>query len=270
MAFSARPVFPLASLAEDWKLPLLWSGSSLSVERQRGLALAAWYAVSWSAYQDVLPLVPGRPERDTTPREEAIDALRDWWGVMSESEVCGQIQALQHGGHATAYELVGPLVQDAIDHTDGTGLNAREDAHRRMLRELSYFRGEEPIGYQRAYDAWLQARKLGVDGELPTPTATDVAAWDFARAVFLVRAGHTAGYLGEDEAWVLIDATLDLTREHYGNWRQFAAAFLWGAAFWKAGHDLSGVIDDARERRGAALALSEHPDGAWRRFSLHP
>jgi len=246
----------------------LWSGAAIDPDQQRALAIGAWYADNWHAYQDTLTLDPGWPESDTTPREQTIDGLREWWGVTSAEELHDQMRWLYAGGHDTSYRRVHPLVEDALATPDPTGLGARQDEHRDLLRSLAYYRDLESGTYLPAYDAWLQARKLGVDAVLPTPPAHGIAAWDLTRAVFLVRAGHTAGYLAEEEARPLLGRALELTREEYATWRQFASAYLWGFAFWQAQHDLSEVQVRVQQRRRTLLALLTGPESPWVRFPL--
>lgn len=271
MTLSAPPLTPFPDEYFDKVAAFHWAGDEISERRQRALLIGAWFADNWSAYQDRLVFEPGPEGAAMTRQEQAIDVLRDWWGITDPDALRDQVGAMHHDGHDTYYQIVGPLVEDALVKPDPSGLDRIQDEHRQFLRTLADYRGLVPDAYTRWYDTWLQARKLGIARSLPGAVPPDVRAWDLTRSVFLVRAGFTAGYLtDEDECWGRLEEGLEIALGLYSNWRQFAAAYIWGYAFWRAKGDLSSVAKDTRSRWSSVQALMIRADAPWRRLPLRP
>ncbi|WP_372096513.1 DUF1266 domain-containing protein [Tistrella mobilis] len=86
-------------------------------------------------------------------------------------------------------------------------------------------------------------------------------AWDFGRALMLIRWGHMAGWIDADDAWMRM---LQIAREiqsAYGSWTDMAAACLEGRALWSGGRD-----GDQPAFEKAAAELEADPDSPWNRL----
>ncbi|WP_158675649.1 DUF1266 domain-containing protein [Nocardia stercoris] len=244
-----------------------WSGAELPDDRIRALAIGAYYGRDRDSYNDTVAFLPELDGATETRREQAIERLHASWGVDDAAGARDTVGRLLAGLHAPLFTLVHPLAAAAagsevrVDHSGPD--------HREFLRTLSKFRGDDG-GLDHDYDAWRQAIEFGIVDLLPRPLHTDATAWDLARAVFVVRAAHTAGYLDEDESWTFLEAGLAQAQQHYRNWRQFAAGFLTGAVFRAATRDLATVREQVMRRRKVVLGLQLRPSSPWRRVALHP
>ena len=55
-------------------------------------------------------------------------------------------------------------------------------------------------------------------------------AWDFGRAVSIARYCAHAGYIGEGEAWSLIEESAQDAVKYYSDWRGYLAGYVFGRA----------------------------------------
>lgn len=272
MARTERPRSVVAFEDTDREHPHVdtWVGAPIDDERIRALALAAPYLEYWESHHD--ELVFRRTEDDDTPREVCIDTLRDWWSVTGHDETLDTVGRLLVGMHASSYEVVHPLVTELLDSEDApsVGAGSLRNRHRGFLVEAARFHGHHARYFTDDYEAWSQALCLGVPEHVGGPLPAEIRAWDLGRAVLVTRMAVTAGFLGEDEAWPLVMRALELAREQYPNWRQYAQAWQVGGSFWRASQDLSCVVADARTRRRQVVGCLSRPLSPWRRVELHP
>ncbi|MEV5829214.1 DUF1266 domain-containing protein [Spirillospora sp. NPDC052242] len=248
-----------------------WSNAELSDDQYRALAVGFYYTYSWAAYADTVALLPEYDDEPETRRERSIEGLHRSWGVDNAADARDTIGALLRGMHAPIFEAVHPLAMEAAKQESKLGMPDVSSEHREFLRTLSKFRRESGSGgYDRYYETWWQAIKLGLVDSLPQPLQTDVTAWDLCRVVFVVRAAHTAGYLSEDEAWDHLYEGLAKAQRHYRNWRQLADGWLTGAIFWAAHQDLAAAKKEIAARRKIIFYQHVHQSSPWRLYALHP
>ncbi len=250
-------VVPFPDPVLDTWAPDVWSGAELPADRVRALAVGAWWAHSWNAPHDVLPL---------GARAEAVGVLEQWWGVAAPADAHTTTRQLLSGMHAPLYTVVNPLVGNALKLQIAAGNIAAE--HRLFLRDYAAFSGHDCLPY---YEGWLRANQDGQLSGLPFGRRTDeIVAFDLVRAAFMARACRTAEYFDDDAAWQYLLRGLELARQHYRNWGQLSRAYLTGYAFWKASQDLSGLRAGVLERRQGVVRLHTVPTSPWRRYSLLP
>jgi hypothetical protein len=90
--------------------------------------------------------------------------------------------------------------------------------------------------------------------------ARGIRAWDWGRAVQVVRWAVSAGYLSDAEAWEWLDDVAERTSRAYGSWEEFAAQYALGAAFW---HQLGNEGDETAFAGATRWALKKR----WSRLS---
>ncbi|HET9171400.1 MAG TPA: tetratricopeptide repeat protein [Actinospica sp.] len=73
----------------------------------------------------------------------------------------------------------------------------------------------------------------GQRGRLAAELGHEPLAWDVARYVNNVRDGVTVGWLGESEAWLLLDRITAVTLTSYDSWPAFAADYFAGRRLWQ-------------------------------------
>ncbi|WP_372002425.1 DUF1266 domain-containing protein [Tistrella mobilis] len=86
-------------------------------------------------------------------------------------------------------------------------------------------------------------------------------AWDFGRALMLIRWGHMAGWIDEDDAWMRMLPIAREIQSAYGSWSDMAAACLEGRAVWSGGTD-----GDQPGFEKAVAHLEADPDSPWNRL----
>lgn len=260
----------MSPLVVEGERPHLWSGAAVPDDRIRALALGAFYAPLWNAYNDTLDFGPGFPEDTETIKEQAIDALHGAWSVTDADSARSTWGRLCDGAmHANIYAVVHPLTVQALDieRQDGS-IDIREE-HERFLRWCERFEEAREGYYIDYYRTWLQAQKLGVTqfGEKP---AADAYAWDLTRGAFIVRAAVSAEYLDDDEAWSMLAELLDAAQARYANWRQYAESYVAGLGLWTSRRDLAETKSVVARRRAELARLFIRPTSPWRRVALRP
>ncbi|MCL2766135.1 MAG: DUF1266 domain-containing protein [Peptococcaceae bacterium] len=88
------------------------------------------------------------------------------------------------------------------------------------------------VGYK-----WEKARITQADLDSITTTL----AWDIERAAFIGRLAYNCGYFSEDEAWDLLDRTLNLAGLHFDNWLEYAISFMKGASIVKCDSHIASM-----------------------------
>ncbi|MBW3086508.1 hypothetical protein KEM60_02729 [Austwickia sp. TVS 96-490-7B] len=271
---SSRLIHTFDVFLQDDIYPQVWQNTGLCEEKIRALALSAWYANNWQAPHDTLDMISattGEPSR-----REAIRVLSGSWGVTSHDEAVSTIQSLVRGMHAPDYELVHPLVLEAVEAEGPRPLplprdnpNPARKRHHDLLEAAARHRDVSESYYVMAYESWLQAIKLGACSHMSGPLPAQIRAWDQARAVFVVRASVTAGYLAVEEGWELALATLEQARLYHRNWAQFGRSFVTGYTFWCARGDLAEASAASVIRQEDIQMLFLAPLSPWRALELH-
>lgn len=245
--------------------PYPWAGTDLSVERIRALSLGLIQSHHWGAYNDTLALVG----TDDDPKNAVIEALHEWWGITSSEQILSTVERLHRGMHAPSYAVVHPLVMAVIDSGDRHNApGTLPSRHIDFLRAYARFQGLGDDYYSRDYELWLQAQRLGFTKHAPTPLPSTIVGWDLCRAAWIVRAGYTAGFISEEQAWPALEYGLKLARQYFANWRQLGDSYLAGHAYWSAG-DLSDMEDATLGRRKQLARHWQAGSSPWRLYELH-
>ncbi|NMO00925.1 DUF1266 domain-containing protein [Gordonia sp. TBRC 11910] len=198
--------------------------------------------------------------------DDARRRMVDWWGVDSAVSARITVGRLLDGMHSRGFEVVAPLVADAIDSTDGLTI----DNHREFLTARLIGSTQPIAGDVDDYNALYNLRTMDIlRPVLRNENFPDhIRAWDLGRIPFIVRMSLRCGYLTDDEVWPLLSAALSAARDYYANWRQFAHGYLIGRAYWMAGYDLKKAGTAANEVGAMINALLVRQDSPWRRQPL--
>lgn len=243
---------PLAS-AFSWS-----AGSTLSDDQQAALNVGAILNSTNKFACDTLDI--------TEAVDDSRRRLKDWWGIDDAVAARMTVGSLLDGMHSRGFEVVAPLVQDAIDSTDSLTI----DNHREFLSARALASATRVAGNVDDYNALYNLRTMDIlrpvlrNENFPS----HVRAWDLGRIGFIVRMGLRCGYLTTDEAWPMLTAGLSAARDYYANWRQFAHGYLIGRAYWMAGYDLKKAGTAANEVGAVINALLVRSDSPWRRQPL--
>ncbi|GAB18760.1 hypothetical protein GOEFS_063_00340 [Gordonia effusa NBRC 100432] len=201
--------------------------------------------------------------------EAVVDAQRrmsDWWGIDDAISARIAVGGLLDGMHSRGFEVVAPLVQDAIDSTDPLMI----DNHREFLAARMTTSPLPVAGRIDDYNALYNLRTMDIlrpvlrNENFPS----HIRAWDLGRVAFVVRMSLRCGYLTDDEAWPMVIAALAAARDYYANWRQFAHGYLIGRAYWMAGYDLKKAGTSTSDVGAMINALLVRVDSPWRRLAL--
>jgi len=167
-----------------------WLGSAIDERNQSALNVGAHQCSSLNH----MPC-------DTLDYNDAPDhartQIKEWWGITGTIEARQTVGRLLDGMHSASYEVVFPLVEQAVTKSDGH----TADAHRDFLALRALGRGQSPDHWVSSYNA-LSALRTTVDvpKALTHPSWPEhIRAWDFARLPYVVRVARRAGYLLDDE-----------------------------------------------------------------------
>jgi hypothetical protein len=112
--------------------------------------------------------------------------------------------------------------------------------------------GQYDEDVQRACRFAIQHREAFKDGE--------IVAWDLERLIFVARAGFSAGYLDQAQAWQHIERAAQRLRRTYGSWSEMSENYLLGRRYWGEGEALQKRFD------AAAHWLLTDRRSPWRRL----
>ncbi|AYJ32030.1 DUF1266 domain-containing protein [Corynebacterium xerosis] len=252
------------------EIEFTWSGAPLDDESIRALATGLQFSFAWRADNDQLPMLPGT--RDPAAQiGDWIEMLHEWWGATDGDSIRTTVRNLQSGMHSQFYEVVHPLVVEALaDDAHPTHRDSLQSRHLRFLADVEAFHGRQPGFFTDDYRAWIQVLRAGgaacIGGELPP----HVMSWDLMRAAMLARGGATVGYIDHEEAWDMLAHNLELARCYYANWGQCARGYVVGHLYWSSQTDVSSAIDDTARRATSMARCLDTALSLWRRVALHP
>lgn len=192
-------------------------------------------------------------------------------GATDGDSIRTTVRNLQLGMHSQFYEVVHPLVVEALaGDAHPTHRDSLQSRHLRFLADVEAFHGRQPGFFTDDYRAWIQVLRAGgaacIGGELPP----HVMSWDLMRATMLARGGATVGYIDHEEAWDMLAHNLELARCYYANWGQFARGYVVGHLYWSSQADVSSAIDDTARRATSMARCLDTTLSPWRRVALHP
>lgn len=252
--------FPFAE-SSPLATPFVWTGTTqLTAEQQAALNVGA-----------ILNCTNGFACDTLSTQEAVADARRrmiDWWGVDDAVSARKIVGRLLDGMHSRSFEVVAPLVQDAIDSTDSLTIdNHREFLTARLVASVRPIAGDVD-DYNTLYNLRTMdiLRPVLRNENFPS----HIRAWDLGRVAFVSRMSLRCGYLGDDEVWPMLTAALSAARDYYANWRQFAHGYLIGRSYWMAGYDLKKAGAGANEIGAMINSLLVRQDSPWRRQTLAP
>lgn len=192
-------------------------------------------------------------------------------GATDGDSIRTTVRNLQLGMHSQFYEVVHPLVVEALaGDAHPTHRDSLQSRHLRFLADVEAFHGRQPGFFTDDYRAWIQVLRAGgaacIGGALPP----HVMSWDLMRAAMLARGGATVGYIDHEEAWDMLAHNLELARCYYANWGQYARGYVVGHLYWSSQADVSSAIDDTARRATSMARCLDTALSPWRRVALHP
>lgn len=197
----------------------------------------------------------------------AKTALSRWWGVNSKAELHAMLEYLRTSGHRAAYAKLHavfsafPLednLQFASDGFYGDGSRTRLRPLEAVAFQFPTARDHDEETSRIVVICHLKDVPVVTDG----PATTPIAAWDYARYIWLCQEGCEAGYLTEEEMWDLMLPMARLIQARYWSWEQFAFEYLRGREFWS--------VEAMRQDRGVVRRTVRDmlaPSGPWSSFA---
>lgn len=192
-------------------------------------------------------------------------------GATDGDSIRTTVRNLQLGMHSQFYEVVHPLVVEALaGDAHPTHRDSLQSRHLRFLADVEAFHGRQPGFFTDDYRAWIKVLRAGgaacIGGELPP----HVMSWDLMRATMLARGGATVGYIDHEEAWDMLAHNLELARCYYANWGQYARGYVVGHLYCSSQACVSSAIDDTVRRATSMARCLDTALSPWRRVALHP
>lgn len=134
--------------------------------------------------------------------------IERWWGITSRADLFGNLLWLNGEGTRKRFDVIGVA-----------SIGIGDDEYKELLETCN---DEEEMvqGIKIARTYYSELRGRGMSG------------WDYARFISLCRWGHTAGHLGEDEAWELIMPVARVLQKRFGSWEDLGRNYLMGREFW--------------------------------------
>ncbi len=198
--------------------------------RQQHWALAtnALLTESNRGRHDVL----GGNKRTPAQIAEWREVLRRSWRIENRDDLLRTLEWLRAGGHRREFDetaaLLARLTPNQID----------------QLREHL---ADNPQALNRIEIVFRHRGELG---------DKSIAAWDFARYIYICGFAWIAGYIEEDEAWRLIMPVARMLQRTFDSWEDLGRNHLIGREFWslsatqRRGHEFRQsfrtLLDDAR------------------------
>lgn len=190
-------------------------------------ALLIEYNQGW---HDTLAIQPQNPSTIQSQK----DGLKKWWEIKNRADLLENLKWLESGGHRANFEKLGRWL-----HTipfSGYFKMLEETTDKERLYEL-----------QIAYEYYPRLGKKSIIG------------WDFARAIYLCRAGYECGYISENEAWSRIIRYARYLQQTFDSWEDLGKNYIIGRKFWSYGHTLK----TGQEFDDSFIVLTETPSSPW-------
>ena len=227
VAVSKLRVWPLLSPALEWDPGIYDRDAS-------ALALSGIMMKIHKTNYDSLPIYPISNSKFESIRD--ISLGRDW-GIYSRADLLESLEKLKKKGHSSSLQSVLNVVNNY------PGLSLWEAA---MREQLYYSQVKRILAVQRLSE-YYDSRLLH--------------AWDWGRAIYLIRWSYTQGYVSEEEAWSLIHSFQDLIQKEYSSWDDFGQAYVLGRYYWSSGR--GEEIENTREAYDAFLELHSDTNSPW-------
>lgn len=181
-----------------------------------------WYG---SLTEELLLIDMGVGRKDG--KQAAIDLLNNSWEIIDVDTFTNGLLFLKDEGHRSVLDFFQELVKTGWNETN---IDENITNHEKDIQErgMNYTASERNVfeEFKKGFIAYL--------GQREALDVTDIAAWDYARYIQVVRLGYLAGYIDEKSGWEKILEIVPAVREHYSTWEQYASGFLVGRSWWAA------------------------------------
>ena len=203
----------------------------------------------------------------TTDAQAAAKVLDQSWDVHDARSARATYRfLLEEGGHRNVYSCVRSYLNAGWDLSRADE-RVRVELATREIPAIAIQRGERPdVALNYFQSAWPSRAMM--QWYYPRRIIESIAAWDAARVVHVSRFIVDAGYLHPDEAWVAIDAAVQMALPEYPSWEEFQLGFLAGRVFWQCnvGFDTQEVSSDYRRYTSGGKSLLSRADSPWLRL----
>jgi hypothetical protein len=205
------------------------------MQARRGWALGC-AAVLTERNHDSHTLLAGCDLTEKNKAEKRV-LLSDAWGIKNRNDLFATLVSLENEGHRADFEAVGRLVTK-LSQSEYEKLLAAEDQPEAISK----------MEIARAYYPLLGEKSL--------------YGWDYSRAICLCRWAHVAGYISEEEAWVMIMPLARRLQEKFDSWEDLGRNYLIGRQFWSHAETIKSgwQCEDAQQR------LLDMRDSPWNRY----
>ncbi|MBB6481503.1 DUF1266 domain-containing protein [Spirochaeta isovalerica] len=215
---------------------LEWDNSSFQKDAA-ALALSGIMMKIHLTNYDSLPVYPISHWKYNSLKETSL--ARDW-GIFSGEDLRSDLQRLEREGHSASLRSV----LNAIDNYPGMPL--WEAAMREGLRMNQL---------KRVYTVKRLKELFG---------SRLLHAWDWGRAIYLIRWSYTLGYIKEDEAWNLIHHFQELIQTEYSSWEDFGQSYVLGRFYWSSGQGTE--LEKTREALDYMNEIFSDENSPWNGF----
>ncbi|MGP9723214.1 DUF1266 domain-containing protein [Corynebacterium sp. AOP40-9SA-29] len=190
------------------------------------------------------------------------ERLNSVWGVTTGASAVNTAWKLILEAGDPGYRVLLPYARDIVARPLEARIDRAGDLFDEMVRRISEnLPDRDPVReVHRVLDPFITVNAPQV---LPSVLPRDTAAWDIARALQLLRVSFRTGLIDVKDTDTLVDSALHVTRQAYGNWREYADGYIVGRA------ESAGLVDeDAFAERDAVADALNHPQSLWRTESL--
>lgn len=224
--------------------PLLTWDNSVYDRDAAAIALSAIMMRIHKTNYDSLPIFPVRQSKIESLKEET---LGNEWGIWSGEDLRETLNRLENRGHS--YNLR-QVLNVAYNYED---MPVWEAAMREGLRFSQL---------KRVYT--VKRLKEYFDDRL-------LHAWDWGRAIYLIRWSYTVDYIGTEEAWELIHHFQDLIQKEYVSWKDFGQSYALGRFYWSSGNGKErSKTNEVFTEIDSLMRESENPwNGYWSDSELY-
>ncbi|MEU9117018.1 DUF1266 domain-containing protein [Streptomyces sp. NPDC048483] len=197
--------------------------------------------------------------------------LRKDWGVTTPAEADDVVDNLYRTRylphHVEAALIARKAIVDALEpgdafEPDHTYLWYQSTARAARGLGVNVRRAQEAIARIRRYEERFRS-----DGVLPPDGMVHtLAAWDYCRAVTVIRLCVGARFCEPDFLTENLPALGDLCREAYDSWEDYSAGYSLARVLWGDDDAFGDVYRDTVSRH---LVLTLDPDSPWRNIPFH-
>lgn len=218
------------------------NSSHLSEIQQRALNIGAINAEQTMFYIDSL----------TTgiPKLSLRDSLLDYYGIQSSDSAKETLEWLLNEGHRIYFDIIKHHIN--TDNIKNITMNLPKEIDKNKL--IEYHKN-----LKDSIDHLINNRNISSNKDLEYMS---ILAWDMGRLVVVSRSCYDCQYITEIEAWNIIQKALEICKDAYTDWSDFATGYVVGRCMWSGFNTwASGIMAIAQD-------LIQDKDSPWQKITL--